>query len=318
MKLLLVGLFTLACIHSLVANPAEKRGLSRKLKEADATIAPALDRPIRVLTANIYNYTAPYAVRMRLLRTEIEKLDPDLIAFQEAGCMPGKEHQVKQLLAGLGYHLDHECDGKEIKAVFPFGVAVASRWPIARKGLWRLSVTGTALAVEVRAPSPAGRFLFVSTVGTGRWQLDRALQREKDAVELDKFIRGNANPNAFPTVIGGDFDAVPSSASIRFLSGLQSLAGRSTHYQDAWKAAGKKGPGYTWSTENRYVRGLTEQIFHTDDHHRRIDYVFLGSPHHYRKFARIVNCRVVLAQSDGKDWPSDHYGVFAEISARPR
>ena len=101
MKLLLVGLFTLACIHSLVANPAEKRGLSRKLKEADATIAPALDRPIRVLTANIYNYTAPYAVRMRLLRTEIEKLDPDLIAFQEAGCMPGKEHQVKQLLAGL-------------------------------------------------------------------------------------------------------------------------------------------------------------------------------------------------------------------------
>ena len=230
--------------------------------------------------------------------------------------MPGKEHQVKQLLAGLNYYLDHECEGKDIRKGIPLGVAVASRGPISRKGLWRLPGSGNALAVEVRAPSPAGRFLFVSTMGRGRWQLDREMEREKDAVELDKLIRGIANSEGFPTIIGGDFDAVPNSASIRFLSGLQSLAGRSTHYQDAWTAAGKKGPGYTWSTENLYVRGLTEKIFHTNDHHRRIDYVFLGSPHHYRKYARIVSCRVVLTESAGKDWPSDHYGVLAEISAR--
>ncbi len=312
MKVLIAVITTLACVITIVAKPSDIPALG---KVAKAKIAATLDRPIRVLTANIYNYTAPYAVRMTLLRAQIEKLDPDLIAFQEAGWMPGKEHQVKQLLTGLSYHLDHQCDGKDIKTVVPFGVAVASRWPITRKGLWRLSVTGNALAVEVEAPSPAGRFLFVSTVGTGRWQLDRALRREKDAVELDKLIRGNANPNGFPTVIGGDFDAVPNSASIRYLSGLQSLAGRSTHYQDAWAATGKTGPGYTWSTENLYVRGLTEKIFHTNDHHRRIDYIFLGSPHHYRKYARIVSCRVVLTESDGKDWPSDHYGVLAEISA---
>ena len=130
MNRLFFGLTVLFCIHALVAKPGEDRDLSRRVKEANVTIAPPLDRPIRVLTANIYNYAAPYAVRMRLLRAEIEKLDPDLIAFQEAGWMPGKEHQVKQLLAGLGFHIDHECDGKDIRKVIPLGVAVASRWPI--------------------------------------------------------------------------------------------------------------------------------------------------------------------------------------------
>jgi endonuclease/exonuclease/phosphatase family metal-dependent hydrolase len=57
--------------------------------------------------------------------------------------------------------------------------------------------------------------------------------------ELDARQRG-----ALPTVIAGDFNAGPSAASIRYLTGLQSLAGRSVRYHDAWAIAGE-GSGHT-------------------------------------------------------------------------
>jgi len=40
-----------------------------------------------------------------------------------------------------------------------------------------------------------------------------------------------------PTIIAGDFSAAPDAASVRFLSGLQSLAGHSVYYHDAWSVS---------------------------------------------------------------------------------
>lgn len=53
-------------------------------------------------------------------------------------------------------------------------------------------------------------------------------------------------PRALPTIIAGDLNAGPDAASVRFLTGRQSLSGRSVHYHDAWPVAGD-GPGHTWS-----------------------------------------------------------------------
>jgi endonuclease/exonuclease/phosphatase family metal-dependent hydrolase len=52
-----------------------------------------------------------------------------------------------------------------------------------------------------------------------------------------------------PTVIAGDLNAGPEAASIRYLSGLQTLNGRGVHYHDAWTVAGH-GPGHTWTVDN--------------------------------------------------------------------
>ena len=51
------------------------------------------DRPLRVLTMNIYNFSNSYQERQVLIRDGIQKLDPDVMAFQEAG-YDGKRHQV--------------------------------------------------------------------------------------------------------------------------------------------------------------------------------------------------------------------------------
>lgn len=291
--------------------------LCRVSSGQEPTSPETLDRPLRVLTANIWNYAEPYDVRMKLLRTQITAIQPDVIGFQEAGWKPDEEHQVKQLLQGMNYFIEHESDGADSKERRLLDVAVASRWPLKRKAFQKLPGSGKALAVEIAAPQPIGRLLFVSTFGTARWQFDRELQRERDAVALDRFIREISDPNGFPPIIAGDFDATPDSAGIRYLTGLQSLDGHSTHYYDAWKAAGNRGTGYTWTTHNHYAKKTTEQFWHLPDHHRRIDYIFLGSPHHFRGYARVVSTRVVLNQPVGKDWPSDHFGVLAEIATTP-
>jgi len=40
-------------------------------------------RPLRVMTLNIWNDEGPWEERSHLIRKQIEKLDPDLIGFQE-------------------------------------------------------------------------------------------------------------------------------------------------------------------------------------------------------------------------------------------
>jgi endonuclease/exonuclease/phosphatase family metal-dependent hydrolase len=59
------------------------------------------------------------------------------------------------------------------------------------------------------------------------------------------------------------------------------------------------------------------QCFQDRHHERRIDYIFLDSPHEYRKRASIRDARVVLETPEKGVWPSDHYAVYAEIEVAP-
>ena len=142
-------------------------------------------------------------------------------------------------------------------------------------------------------------------------------EREMQAVAVADYIERNADPSGFPPLIASDLDAIPDASSIRFLTGLQSLHGRSTCFIHAWIASGNTGPGYTWSSKNEFTRELADRHFGCEVH-RRIDYILLGSPLLYDGFARIQRCEVVLDQSHGGVWASGHFGVYAEIKvARP-
>ena len=57
-------------------------------------------RPLRVFTANIWNFDGPYEARQKLMRAEIRRLDPDLLAFQEAG-FDGKRDQAHPVDGGV-------------------------------------------------------------------------------------------------------------------------------------------------------------------------------------------------------------------------
>ena len=297
-------------------GPAQSSRPAHRRANAQPRTPPGDARPLRVLTMNIWNFDGPYVARQALLRAGLRRLAPDLCAFQEAGCDERRD-QVRELFAGTGYHVAHQFDGLAARPGNN-GCAIASRWPFALVETLALQLTPrctnypyAAMAVRVAAPPPFGPLLFVCAKPS--WELHREHERELQAVALDQLIRRHHRRTEFPTVLAGDFDATPDSASIRFLTGKQSLAGTSTHYLDAWPQAGDGSPGYTWTYRNGSAAAIIDRYIRQPRHERRIDYLFLASPHDHDVPARVRSARVVLARPTAGVWPSDHYAVYAEI-----
>ena len=116
-----------------------------------------------------------------------------------------------------------------------------------------------------------------------------------------------------PTIIAGDFSAAPDAASVRFLSGLQSLAGHSVYYHDAWSVAGV-GPGHTWTADNPNAKTVIDQIVRQPGHRRRVDYVFVGSwPAHPQACCAIRVATLAFDQPSEGIWVSDHFGVVVDL-----
>ena len=274
-----------------------------------------LTRPLRILTLNL-NIDRPHSDGDRLVRAEVERLEPDLISFQEALWHGEAVDQARQILDGLSYQTVHQFELQTPDR--PYRTAIASRFPFVRSDLVKLPSTARGRefpralqAAEIEVPSPVGRVLLVNP--KPHFEPHMELEREMQAVAVADYIERNADPDGFPPLIAGDLDATPDASSMRFLTGLQSLHGRSTCFIDAWVASGNTDPGHTWSCENDFTCELAEQLFGHNDVHRRIDYILLGSPLLYNGFAQVQKCEVVLNQQSDGIWASGHFGVYAEI-----
>jgi endonuclease/exonuclease/phosphatase family metal-dependent hydrolase len=264
--------------------------------------------PLKILTLNLWHDSGPWPERRALVRSWIERLDPDLIGFQELLEGPGFDQQ-QELVGDLGYETrflraSRFWGNRELE----FGNGVASRWPIRSRHDLLLPDAGdgetrSALSVLVDAPVPGGSLCFTST--HLNWKLDQGAVRERQVLALCDHVLDLSPPDGFPPIVVGDFNAEPDSSEVRFLQGLHSLDGRSVHFRDAWRVAGGEGPGTTWSNRNDYAR----QSFEPE---RRIDYVFSGSPM-LGGSGLTETCRVVCDERVAGVWPSDHFGVYAEL-----
>jgi endonuclease/exonuclease/phosphatase family metal-dependent hydrolase len=169
-------------------------------------------------------------------------------------------------------------------------------------------VPWATLAVSVPIPN-VGELLFVSA--STSWRLEAESARERQAValsDLDARHRGE-----LPTIIAGDFNATPEASSIRYLTGQQSINGRSVHYHDAWAVAGD-GPGYTWDIDNPNARSEIQAIVRQPNHRRRIDYVFVGSWYtHPNAHCYIESAQLAFDEPIDGVWASDHFGVLVDL-----
>jgi endonuclease/exonuclease/phosphatase family metal-dependent hydrolase len=259
---------------------------------------------LRVLTLNVQNDEGDPR-RAGLLNREIRRLDPDLVALQEV--VPPAE----KLLDGTGLHATHQAD--VLGYVPPHadrygGTAVATRWPHRVAGVVDHragDVHWWTLAVAYDVPGAGEQLLITPTTP---WQFDAEAAREHQAVRTAELEREHRR--ALPTIIAGDFNAAPDAASIRFLSGLQSLHGRSVHFHDAWAVAGD-GPGHTWSVDNPLAAAEIDRIVGQPAHRRRIDYVFVGSAQ-----ARITGAQLIGTEPVDGVWLSDHAGVLVDLEVR--
>jgi endonuclease/exonuclease/phosphatase family metal-dependent hydrolase len=270
---------------------------------------------LRVVTLNVWN-TEGDARRLDLINQELKRLDPDLVAFQEVVQTP-ETKMLDRLLEGLSLRVTHQADVQQ--AVPPFadrygGTAIGTRWPHRVAEVLDLRVAGAAdvpwatLAVSVALPD-VGEMLFIGATAAWRPAAEAAREQQAMAIaDLDARHR-----RALPTIIAGDFNATPDAASIRYLTGRQSLNGKSVLYHDAWAVAGD-GPGYTWTVDNPHARTGVEQIVRQPHHRSRFDYVFVGSwEAHPKAHARVQAARLAFDKPVGDIWLSDHFGLVVDI-----
>jgi len=265
---------------------------------------------LRILTLNLWHDAGPWARRRVRIREWIRRLDPDILGFQEA-LRVRRGEQVPELLDGLGYHLDFVPASAFWREGEPdvhgeVGNALASRWPIADREEGKLPESGdgeTRAALSVTVDAPFGPVGF--TVTHLNWKLDQGWVRERQVRALCDLALRRAPAGGFPPIVVGDMNAEPESAEIRFVTGHQSLEGRSVCFLDAWARVGG-GDGRTWSNRNGYARREVEPD-------RRIDYVFVGVPPRDGR-GRLLASRVVCDDEVDGVWPSDHFGVYAEIA----
>jgi endonuclease/exonuclease/phosphatase family metal-dependent hydrolase len=238
------------------------------------------------------------------------------VAFEEVIQSPERK-QLEELLQGTGLHGTHQAD---VMASAPpwadhyGGSAVATRWPhrVAEVVDPRLpdamDVPWATMAVSVPVPDE-GELLFISA--STSWRLEAESARERQAVALADLDARHRGP--LPTIIAGDFNATPDAASIRYLTGQQSIGGRSVHYHDAWAVAGQ-GPGFTWNIDNPNARSEMDAIIRQPHHRRRIDYVFVGSWYaHPNAHCYINSAELAFDKPIGGIWASDHYGVVVDL-----
>jgi endonuclease/exonuclease/phosphatase family metal-dependent hydrolase len=265
---------------------------------------------LSVLTLNLWHDRGEWPARAKAIRAWIDRLAPDLIGFQEALRLPGFD-QVAELLGERPYQVAFAAASAFSRpgANGPgeLGNAVASRFRIASQEAIALPGAGdaeTRSALSVTVETPPGPVAFTCT--HLNWKLHHGFVREQQVVALCDFVGRRRPQGGFPPILAGDMNAEPESAEIRYVTGLQSIGGWSVCLLDAWRVAGGPGPGFTWSNRNPHARAEREPD-------RRIDYVFAGLPRR-DGLGELLACRLVCDAADEAGvWPSDHFGVYAEL-----
>jgi endonuclease/exonuclease/phosphatase family metal-dependent hydrolase len=274
---------------------------------------------LRVVTLNLWGTEAPLDRRLALALGQLRELAPDVVCLQEVRPLDGRAGRTTAdvIAEGLGMtaHYAVSCSWED---------GAHPKLPAGQEGLAIIAkqILETA-ALPLPHPRPIDTRLLLSaqvaTDGGPVWihtthlhyRLDDGVAREDQVVAIDEAIRARRTDTSPPQILCGDFNATPDSDEIRFLRGLTTLAGRRTHFQDAWLRTHPTDVGITWSSENRLTRPLRSL-----DIDRRIDYVFVTSR---KKDGRgtIQSCEVALTEREGDDetsiCASDHYAVVADI-----
>lgn len=254
----------------------------------------------RLLTFNVLTLqSAAGRRRHELIRRVMSELRPDVVALQEVTRSPAFD-QAADLLG-------HEFAIVDLPGWSEDGVGecLASRWPLGDVSILDRG-RAAAAAVEVQTPS-LGALLVVHHKGAYELHLEHV--REEQALATARFVEHLVAERAdLPVVLLGDFNAGPEAASLRFLTGRQSLAGTSVRYEDAWEAVHPGEPGHTFSPGNPLVPAGQMPL----ERGRRIDHIMTRSGPH-GPLLDVADCRLVFDEPEDGVWASDHFGVLAEL-----
>jgi len=280
---------------------------------------------LRVATINVWNKAGPWLARLPLIRRELERLQPDVVGLQEvlrfrpdnAGDVPlsTSNDQATEIADGLGFQLAYSV-ASDYGNGLKFGNAVLSRYPIVHEQSFQLpgiESGETRSMLYAMCQTPHGSLpVFVTHLN---WKFHHGAVRQRQVAFIAERIAELSPIDGphLPPVLLGDFNAAPDADEIRFLTGLCALGGKTVYFADAWVFAGQ-GPGHTYDRQNDYAAKAREPS-------RRIDYIFVRGPdRQFRGEPMHAELAFDAAEQGATSlvWPSDHFGVVADIAASPR
>lgn len=280
---------------------------------ADPAAVSAEDRPLRVVTFNML-HGGPWSGftgddlhlerRLAMIIEDLHALDPDVVALQESPVTRRHGDVAARIAQALGLTL---VQARATERVFPVrllgrlitgalgfveGPAILSRFPITATAVHDLPRCRRWLdpRVVLRADldTPAGALSVFST------HTSRDDCQTRRVAELARQLA-----DARAAVVMGDLNTGEAA------SGLDAFLDHG--FVDVFRATNPTAPGPTvWQRIDAPAPTVL----------RRVDYVFLRAG--AAVTATAVSSRVVLntprPRGDGGVlWPSDHYGVFAEV-----
>ena len=286
-----------------------------------------MDR-LRVATLNIWNRSGPWEARLGLIRAQLEALGPDLLGLQEVLelTMDGGRSTLADHIAEGGPYEVVYGEGHEVRFEgapptpasggagprLGFGNALLSRYPIREHRVHPLP--GADRSDHPRSLLEAVVELPLGSVGVFvthlNWKLHEGAIRVDQVRAIAAIVaaRYPIGGGAYPPILMGDLNAEPESDEIRFLSGFATIEGQSVFFSDVWRAVGE-GRGATFSPDNPFAEPCHEPP-------RRIDYIFVRGPD-ARGRGKPLEARLCFDQPVGGVYPSDHYGVYAELRGEP-
>lgn len=280
---------------------------------------------LRVATINVWNKSGPWLARLPLIRRELERLQPEVVGLQEVlrfrpdatpdAPLTVHNDQLTEIADGLGYRLAYGV-ASDYGNGLKFGNAVLSRHPIVAEQVFPLpgSESGeTRSLLYVACQTPHGSLpVFVTHLN---WKFHQGSIRQRQVAFIAERVAQLSPIDGpdLPPILMGDFNAPPDADEIRFLTGLCAIEQKTVYFADAWLFAGQ-GPGYTFDRANQYAAKAREPS-------RRIDYIFVRGPD--RRFrgeplhAELAFNTVDLSGAEPV-WPSDHFGVVADLAVTER
>lgn len=271
----------------------------------------------RVMTLNIWANRGPWTARLRLIQKGLRKESPDLVALQEVLRPQGHgTSQADEIGRELGYHVAYS-RACRIEKPFPsdFGNALLTRFPIREH---RTEALPTPPEIE-----PRSLLYVLLSVRIGvlpvfvthlTWEPEHQSIRARQLQFIKEYIahemsslpsRLPEHVRVLPPVLLGDLNAIPDSAEVRDLG----VATGGLRFVDAWGVAGE-GTGFTFAASNPYTQKHGQGI------NERIDYVLVGEqPERTHSQWRVASVRLCMQEPELDVFPSDHYGVIAELSA---
>jgi endonuclease/exonuclease/phosphatase family metal-dependent hydrolase len=230
-------------------------------------------------------------------------LNPDILAVQEARVPEKTAEWLAQKLGSTYIFLSTSPSQRQPKE----GIALISRIPFTQAETLDLeSQNRVAQSIHVSIDDKEIRILN----GHFYWQPGESPERDRQIEKLIHWVKTTGEE--VPSIICGDFNATPETNAIKRMKEL---------YQSAYSRIHGKEPDYTAPTPlphsfryylgtaisfSKYLR-LKEFSLHWRG---TLDYIFVDSR------LTVLDSQLVLnkpAPGSTRIFPSDHFGIFAEI-----